>query len=141
MWCRHQICASEAQRKSGVPVHQTCAAGTLWLSVAGLCCCNPALDAGTYCNATIAHREHWTAACKHASAHVQCARYTHARMCRMTSTDIAQSHNLCQSINLHFLSLGLIRGVNRQQLGNPHTLSTKCLRRSTIEHQIAGLVL
>ena len=48
---------------------------------------------------------------------------------------VEQSSTLCsashlqpwQSINqLHFLSLGLIRGVNRQQLGKQYTTSTKC---------------
>ncbi len=38
-----------------------------------------------------------------------------------------------QSISqLHFLSLGLIRGVHRQYSGKQYTLSTKCSRRLTI---------
>ena len=32
--------------------------------------------------------------------------------------------SVCQSIHLRCLSLGLIRGVNRQQLGKQSTLST-----------------
>ena len=34
----------------------------------------------------------------------------------------------CLVYQFTFLSLGLIRGVNRQKLGKQHTLSTKCIR-------------
>ena len=46
-----------------------------------------------------------------------------------------EHQSINQSTDLHFLSLGLIRGVDRHWLGKQHTLSTKCSRHLTIEHQ------
>ena len=61
-----------------------------------------------------------------------CLRRVHSR----AGSTSANGPEAAQSINqLHFLSLGLIRGVNRQSLGKQFTLSTKCSRRLTIEHQ------
>ena len=52
----------------------------------------------------------------------------HAVQCSNTMTHMA----FIQSINPPFLILGLIRGVDRHQLGKQHTLSTKCSRRPTL---------
>ena len=58
--------------------------------------------------------------------------------------DIATRYAINQSINSHCLSLELIRVVNIPSMGNRHTLSAECSRRSTVKHQrncISGAVI